>query len=439
MRSRAAALVLVGTLAGCTEQADPAPVPDTGPAPSAPTSPAAAPTTGVDAEAEAVMVVNRARRVREVSASRAERIRSGQARGWRPVATVARVAREPRAVAFVPLREVRPWVRAVTVAGVDPLAGTTTVRVVGDIMLDRGVAAASPPDDPVWTLRTVRGLLAGADLTVGNLESALSENGEPQQPGDDSFAASPAVLDGLAGLGVDALSLANNHTGDYGETALLETLAAVRRSPVVGFGAGRDLAEASRPVVLEADGLRVGLVGFNAIGETASATADSPGALSVRMPPRTGPLNGADLRHLLRVVRRLDRRADVVVVVPHWGGNYTHVADPAQTRVARRLAAAGADLVAGGHPHWVQGIERVGSAVVAHSLGNLVFDMDFMEQTMEGVALTARFAGDRLVAVELTAYRLDGSFRPRVVSGPEAAGVLEDVRAHSRGAFSAGS
>jgi poly-gamma-glutamate synthesis protein (capsule biosynthesis protein) len=183
--------------------------------------------------------------------------------------------------------------------------------------------------------------------------------------------------------------------------------------------------------------LRVGLVGFNAIGETARAAPGTPGALSGRMPPRTGPLVEADLSHLLAVVRRLDRRADVVVVVPHWGGNYTHVADPAQTLVARRLAAAGADLVAGGHPHWVQGLERVGDAVVAHSLGNLVFDMDFMEQTMEGVALTARFAGDRLVAVELTPYRLDGSFRPRVVQGAEADEVLEAVRAHSRGAFSA--
>jgi poly-gamma-glutamate synthesis protein (capsule biosynthesis protein) len=384
-----------------------------------------------------VLVVNRARTVGAVSAARAERIRSGAVPGWRLVETVDQVAQDPRAAAFVPLRRVRPWVRAVTVAGVDPMSGTTSVRVVGDIMLDRGVAAASPPDDPVWTLRTVRGLLAGADLTVGNLESALSENGTPQQPGDDSFAASPAVLDGLADLGIDALSLANNHTGDYGRTALLETLAAVRRSPVAGFGAGRDLAEASRPVVLDAGGLRVGLVGFNAIGETAQATVESPGALTVRMPPRTGPLNTADLRHLLGVVRRLDRRADVVVVVPHWGGNYTHVPDPAQTQVARRLAAAGADLVAGGHPHWVQGLERAGDAVVAHSLGNLVFDMDFMEETMEGVALTARFAADRLVAVELTPYRLDQSFRPRVVEGAEAAAVLEDVRAHSRGAFSA--
>ncbi len=107
------------------------------------------------------------------------------------------------------------------------------------------------------------------------------------------------------------------------------------------------------------------------------------------MPPRTGPLDRADLAHVVAAVRRLEQRVDVVVVLPHWGTQYTHVAEPVQSRVGRRLVDAGADLVVGGHPHWVQGLERYGGAVIAHSLGNFVFDMDFMEQTMEGVTLTA--------------------------------------------------
>jgi poly-gamma-glutamate synthesis protein (capsule biosynthesis protein) len=106
-----------------------------------------------------------------------------------------------------------------------------------------------------------------------------------------------------------------------------------------------------------------------------------------------------------------------------------------QSLVARRLARAGADLVVGGHPHWVQGLERAGGAVVAHSLGNLVFDMDFMEQTMEGVTLTATFWGPRLVAVDLAPYRMDATFSPRLVAGPEAADILGDVRRSSTGPF----
>jgi poly-gamma-glutamate synthesis protein (capsule biosynthesis protein) len=272
-------------------------------------------------------------------------------------------------------------------------------------------------------------------LAVGNLESTLTDEGVPQQPGDDSFAAPPGSLPGLARVGFDALSLANNHTGDFGAPALLETVARFRGSGVVGFGAGRDLAEASRPAVLTHRGVRFGFVAFNSIGETPRATPGSPGALSIRMQPRTGPLQRTDLDHVTSLVRRLDQRVDVVVVMAHWGDQYTHVAEPVQSYVGRALVRAGAGLVVGGHPHWVQGLEPVGDVVIAHSLGNFVFDMDSMEQTMEGVTLTATLRGDRLVDVELGPYRMGPDFAPRPVRGAAAAGVLGDVRAHSWGRF----
>ncbi len=303
----------------------------------------------------------------------------------------------------------------------------TTLTVVGDIMLGRGVARQS--GGAAARLRPMARHLRAADLTVGNLESTLSDDGPPRQ-GDDSFHAPPSVLAALADAGVDALSLANNHTGDFGDRALLETVRAFAGSRIAGFGAGRDLSAASRPAVLTRNGVRFGFLGFNAIGETPRATPAAPGALSVRMPPRTGPLNRSDLAHVLDAVRRLERRVDVVVVLPHWGTQYTHRAEPVQRAVGRRLVDAGADLVVGGHPHWVQGVERYGGAVVAHSLGNFVFDMDFMEQTMEGVTLTATFRGDRLVETELTPYRLDATFTPRPVTGRAAANILGDVRSH---------
>jgi poly-gamma-glutamate capsule biosynthesis protein CapA/YwtB (metallophosphatase superfamily) len=302
---------------------------------------------------------------------------------------------------------------------------TVTLAVVGDVMLGRGVAAVHA--DPTATLRAMRPLLRRADITVGTLESTLSTDGSPTQ-GGDSFAADPGVLDGLAAAGFDALSLANNHVGDYGQRALLRTLDAFRGSGIARFGAGRDLASATRAAVVERDGVRVGLLGFNAIGETPRATPTTPGALSVRMPPRTGPLQPADLRHVLRAVRRLDRRVDVVVVLPHWGTQYTHRPEPVQRLVGRRLVDAGADLVVGGHPHWVQSVERHRGATIAHSLGNFVFDMDFMEQTMEGVVLTATITGDRVVDVALAPYRMDATFTPRPLRGAAARAVLADVR-----------
>ena len=462
---RVVAGALLATVAACSADGQPE-QPGAGPsgAPSSASgeSPSDSPTgspTPTTTE-PVVLAVHHTRGPIRVSPRVARRVADGRVQTWRPldgsddpldlVSSVRAVASDPAALAAIPASRVDASVRAVVVGGVDPLRRpaaypirtsgrepgvVTTLTVAGDIMLDRGVEAAAPPDDPVAPLRPLGAHLAAADLTIGNLESTLSDDGTPQQPNDDSFEVPPRVADDLAELGFDAISLANNHTGDYGDGALLDTVAVLRDSRLDAFGAGRDLAAASRPVVLERKGVRFGFVGFNAIGETPQAAPGRPGALSIRMPPRTGPLNPADLAHVQRQVRRLDRDVDVVVVLPHWGGQYTHVPEPVQVLVARRLVDAGADLVAGGHPHWVQGLGRYGDAVIAHSLGNLVFDMDFMEQTMQGVTLTATFWDDELKAVALAPYQMDAGFRPRLVRGEAADAILGDVWGNSTGPF----
>jgi poly-gamma-glutamate capsule biosynthesis protein CapA/YwtB (metallophosphatase superfamily) len=303
----------------------------------------------------------------------------------------------------------------------------TTLTVVGDIMLGRRVGrAAAAAGDVAAPLRPLRHRLAVADITVGNLESTLSRDGAPRQ-GDDSFAAPPSVLNGLAAAGFDVLSLANNHTGDFGLGALTQTLRQVARSPIRGVGAGRDLAAAWRPVVVDRNGVRFGFVAFNAIGETPRARPMRAGAAEVRMQPRTGPLSRPDLRRARRVVRRLAGAADVVVVLPHWGAQYTHTPVPAQRRVGRALVDAGADVVVGGHPHWVQPVQRYRGALVVHSLGNFVFDMDFMRQTQQGVLADLVFTGARLRSVRFTPYVIGTDFAPRPVHGPRARSILRPL------------
>lgn len=353
------------------------------------------------------------------------------------LSSVRAVERDPDAVGVVPLSEVGPTVVAALVDGADPVRGhegATKLVVAGDLMLVRDVP------DPAAALAPMRRLLRGADLTVGNLESTLSTDGSPTQ-GGDSFGGTPALVPVLEDAGFDALSLANNHTGDYGERALRQTVGTLQQSRIRPFGAGDDVAEAADPATLEADGTTYAFLGFNAIGETPAAGPGTPGALSVRMPPRTGPLVEADLARVERAIRKATRQADVVVVLPHWGTQYTHVPEPVQRTVARRLVAAGADLVVGGHPHWVQGVDVMRGVPVLHSLGNFVFDMDeipapgggFMTQTMEGVVLEATFWGSELKAIRLLPYRMDaGSFAPRRVPGPD---VLADVWSTSTGPF----
>jgi poly-gamma-glutamate capsule biosynthesis protein CapA/YwtB (metallophosphatase superfamily) len=350
------------------------------------------------------------------------------------------------AVAAVPVEGVDPVTRPdaypVSVPGdpanpVDPSRIVTTLWV-GDVMLGRRVgqqiAAARDPNLP---FSGTADRLRAADLTVGNLECTLSRNGRPTQ-GGDSFGAEASSLTGLRDAGFDVLVLANNHLGDYGDQALRETLTAVRGGGFTLTGAGEDLAAALEPAVVERKGVRFGVVAFNAIGETPAATPASAGALSVRMPPRTGPLNEGDLARVTDAVQGLSARADVVVVYPHWGTQYVHEPVPEQRDVGRRLVEAGATAVIGSHPHWVQGLDLHQGRLVAHSLGNFVFDMTFSTPVQQGVALELVFWGSRPMAARLLPYRIGDRYVPRWIHrGVEFDRILADVWGASTGPFAA--
>jgi poly-gamma-glutamate synthesis protein (capsule biosynthesis protein) len=357
-------------------------------------------------------------------------------------AAVAAAASRRDVLAVVPATQIGPTVQVATVGGIhplkeprrypitvpadEPIPEVTRVILAGDIMLGRRVASEAPGGAGM-TLQPLSQRLAAADLTIGNLESTLSGDGIPQQPGNDSFHADPAVLRSLDRAGFDLLSLANNHTGDYGERAFVQTLRRMDASPIQRVGAGLDAAEAWRPVVLSSGGVRFGFVAFNAIGETPRATRKRPGAAEIRMQPRTGPLDRSDLRRMSRTVSRLAARVDVVIVLPHWGDQYTNVPWPDQRVVGAALTEAGADLVVGGHPHWVQGVQMHRGRLIAHSLGNFVFDMDFDVETQEGALMELVFWGEELREARFTPYVIGSDFAPRLARGERAQTILDRI------------
>lgn len=351
------------------------------------------------------------------------------------IGSVAEVQEDRDVVAVVLAEDVGPSLSVATVDGVDPLrdpAGypltvpgpepppVTTVTVTGDVMLGRRVGdRLDRAGDPSAALRPMARRLAAADLTIGNLESTLSTAGSPRQ-GGDSFGASPDVRAGLRLAGFDVLALANNHAGDYGPTALVRTVRRVRAGGFLPVGAGVDLERAARPVVVERNGTTFGIVAFDAIGETPAAGPGAPGALRLRMAPRTGPLVPADLERVAGIVRDLRPRVDVLLVLPHWGAQYTHRTVRDQRLVARALVDAGADVVAGGHPHWVQGVETVRDRLVVYSLGNFVFDMDFSRKTQEGAVLELTFWADVLKGARMVPVVIGA--RLRTTGGARGAG-----------------
>ena len=259
----AAAAAAVTGLAGCSSATNEGSVPSSVSVSSQrPPSTAAEPAA---ARQPLALVYNVHRPPLDLGIGEARRIESGQGVTWpylgqhggrvrvrRGHGAQQRVEQSAAVMAVVPASRVRPTVQVARVGGVDPLRNprryplttraaeavpaVTTIDLVGDIMLGRRVGE-STASDPGASLRPMQQRLARADLTVGNLESTLSTAGAPRQ-GDDSFAADPAVLPALESAGFDLLSLANNHTGDFGPGAFRQTMHRIDRTPIARVGAG---------------------------------------------------------------------------------------------------------------------------------------------------------------------------------------------------------
>jgi poly-gamma-glutamate capsule biosynthesis protein CapA/YwtB (metallophosphatase superfamily) len=289
---------------------------------------------------------------------------------------------------------------------------TVTVRPlrlasVGDINLGDAPGAAIAASGPRYPWTSVGKALRRADIAFGNLECAVSERGEPF-PKQFNFRGSPSALKGLRrNSGIDVLNLANNHVGDFGREATVDTVRGVERLGMRAVGAGPDLRRALAPQIVERLGLRVAFVGFSSIAPLEFAAGDdSPGTA------------WASAESVAAAVHSARRRADVVVATFHWGIEKATFESAEQRVLAQTAAAAGAQLVIGAHPHVLQPLRREGAALVAYSLGNFVFGADSPDTTSTGILVTdltadgvgaARWRAGRIVS----ARPVLASSRPR--------------------------
>ncbi len=266
-----------------------------------------------------------------------------------------------------------------------PLPTTVTLGFVGDIMFDRGVRrAVEKSGGDFRSVFSPDFSWPALDYLFGNLEGPISERG--QDRGNlYSFRMSPVVASVLAEQGFDILSVANNHVGDWGPEAFLDTLKHLQLAGLGAIGGGVDRANASRLHTSQIRGLKVGWLAASDVGPSWLAAHDSfPGIVL------------AD-ENLLTSVREAANQVDILVVSLHWGEEYSVKPSARQRTLGRSLIDAGAKLVIGHHPHVVQPIEKVGDGLVAYSLGNFIFDQNFSKETMSGILLGVEFVGTELV------------------------------------------
>jgi poly-gamma-glutamate synthesis protein (capsule biosynthesis protein) len=278
-----------------------------------------------------------------------------------------------------------------------------TLAAVGDITFGEQVG---PTLDRVggrypWT--SVAPFLRAADVTTGNLETAVSRRGTPAVK-QYTFRGAPWMLRPVHSFaGFDVLTLANNHAVDFGRGALLDTVHAVRAAGIQAIGAGANAWRARRPAIVTSGGLRIAFLGYSDVNPPGfSATPDAPGTAR------------ADPAEIAADVHAALRRADVAVCFFHWGVELHSEPNERQQQLAGACLNAGAQVVLGAHPHVLGGLSRpTAHTLVAWTLGNFVFPS--AGETARTAILDVRLDAQGVRGYRLVPARIDG-FRPRLVS-----------------------
>ena len=328
----------------------------------------------------------------------------------------ARKARKPRAKRS----SRRPSRRRAPAARRPRSRRPATIALAGDVHAEAPIRGAL--DRGANPLAGMSEHLRRADLAMVNVETAVSRRGSPAAK-SFTFRAPGRLWQALAAAGVDVVTLANNHSLDYGPGALADTIRGARRAGIAVVGAGRDPSEAYAPAVVERDGRAVAFVGLSRVMPSPAWEAGGG---------RAGVASAFNERLALASVRAAARVADRVVVSIHWGEELHRCPGADQQALAARLVDAGADVVAGHHPHVLQGVSRRRNALIGYSLGNFAFDARDEVTRATGV-LTAAVPARGRVQYEFEPGRIGGEGGPTPLRPVERQRRLEELAALAPG------
>ena len=246
-----------------------------------------------------------------------------------------------------------------------------TLALAGDVMLGRLVNEAIRAKGPLYPWGDVLPLMREADLSLVNLECVIAESGEPFiPPRVFYFKADPEAIEVLTLAGIDYVTLSNNHALDFQGPALLESIRHLDEHGIAHAGAGRNAEDASQYALLEARGIKAGVVAFADHFREYAATESTPGTNII-------PIT-LDDRHFHRVRESIEAvraaGADLVVFSIHWGPNMRHVPTPDFKDFAHAVMDAGADVFHGHSAHVFQGIEIYKGKPIFYDTGDLIDD-----------------------------------------------------------------
>ncbi|MCL5784178.1 MAG: CapA family protein [Patescibacteria group bacterium] len=288
-----------------------------------------------------------------------------------------------------------------------PQEQTRVLTATGDIIPARSVNFQETARQSfIWPYEKTAQFLKNSDITFANLESPLIANCPVTQEGM-IFCGDLKNIDGLKFAGVNVVSLANNHAGNHGLEGINNTINVLKNAGILVTGV-------NGPVFKDVRGIKFAFLGYNNIGA-----------------PEQG-LSWAYPDQIQAEIKSAKSQADVVVVTFHWGTEYKSQPDPKQIELGHLAIDAGADLVIGNHPHWIQPIEIYHDKLITYAHGNFVFDQMWSQKTREGVVGRYTFYGKKLVDVQYLPVQIDDYGQPHFVDEPQKSSILNEMEQESQ-------
>ena len=295
---------------------------------------------------------------------------------------------------------------------------SNTVLLGGDILIEEELQNFIDDFGKDYPIKKLQSVLAGHDIVFANLEAPIGTEGEKVTGKPYSFLVHPKYAEGIKKMHLDVVSIANNHTMDYGEKALYSTINWLNSNKIKYVGAGANLEDARKPVIFNKKGVEFVFLAYNERPPASFyAKKDSPGTAS------------ANLEEISEDIKKYKRKDNIVMVSMHWGIENTLYPQSYQTVMARAIIDAGADVLIGHHPHWIQGVEIYKKKPIFYSLGNLLNGF-YNRVEQDGFVAVLVFKGITLRRVEIIPIAGQNSltdFQPYRMTGKEADAHLEFI------------
>lgn len=286
----------------------------------------------------------------------------------------------------------------------NPKYQTITLISTGDIGLVRDINdQIQKKQDPNYPFVKISQYLKNADFTVINLEGPLIKNCPITLTGF-KFCGESTNVNGIVYAGVDAASVANNHSTNFGIVGLKETENSLRSNGIIPFGLENGIE------YMEVRGKKIALVGFVELGNNWAG------------------LNNAKVENVARLVSEANTNSDIVICAFHWGVEYTRKPTENQINIAHIAIDNGADIVLGNHAHWIQENEIYKNVFIAYAQGNTIFDQDWSQETKEGVIYKFEYKNDRFEKIDEKYTIIENNSQPRFATEMETKYIINKLK-----------